>query len=71
MYTALMPSELTPVEYKLFRYHFLLGADWNLCRRYLKIDKATFDATVERIQRKLGRVVSVAPTDAGDNRYVA
>jgi hypothetical protein len=41
--------------YKLFRYHFLLGADWRLCCRQLKIDRGTFFHTVYRIEQLLGR----------------
>ena len=42
-------------EYKIFRYHFLLGADWKLCCRKLNIDRGTFFHEVYRIQQKLGR----------------
>ena len=45
---------LTPAQYKLFRYHFLLGADYLLCCRKLNIDKGTFFHAVYRIQQKLG-----------------
>lgn len=41
--------------YKLFRYHFLLGADWRLCCRVLKIDRGTFFHTIYRIEQLLGR----------------
>jgi hypothetical protein len=47
---------LTPAEYRLFNYHFLLGADWKLCCRKLKIDRGTFFHAVYRIQAKLGQV---------------
>ncbi len=47
---------LTPEEYKLFRIHFLLGADWRLCVRQLNMDRGTFFHSVYRIQQKLGRV---------------
>jgi len=43
-------------EYKLFRYHFLLGADWKLCCRQLKMDRGLFFHSIYRIQQKLGRV---------------
>lgn len=42
-------------EYKLFRLHFLLGADWRLCCRQLKLDRGSFFHSVYRIQQKLGR----------------
>jgi len=42
-------------ENRVFRYHFLLGADWRLCTRQLKMDRGTFFHTIYRIQQKLGR----------------
>jgi hypothetical protein len=42
-------------EYRLFRFHFLLGADWRLCCRQLKMEKGIFFHSVYRIQQKLGR----------------
>jgi hypothetical protein len=47
---------LNEFEYKVFRFHFLLGADWRLCCRQMKIDRGTFFHAVYRIQQKLGRV---------------
>jgi hypothetical protein len=47
---------LTEAEYQLFRFHFLLGADWKLCCRRLHMDRGTFFHAVYRIQQKLGRV---------------
>lgn len=47
---------LNEEEYKLFRYHFLLGADWRLCCRKLDLDRGAFFHAVYRIQQKLGRV---------------
>jgi hypothetical protein len=46
---------LTDDEHRIFRFHFLLGADWKLCCRKLKLDKGDFFHTVYRIQQKLGR----------------
>jgi hypothetical protein len=46
---------LDDLEYALFRYHFLLGADWKLCCRQLKIDRGNFFHAVYRIEQKLGR----------------
>lgn len=43
-------------EYQLFRYHFLLGADWKLCTRRLKLERGNFFHAVYRIEQKLGRV---------------
>jgi len=47
---------LTTSEYDIFRFHFLLGADWKLCCWRLKLDRGTFFHTVYRIEQKLGRV---------------
>ena len=42
-------------EHQLFRYHFLLGADWKLCTRKIGMDRGTFFHSVYRIEQKLGR----------------
>jgi hypothetical protein len=42
-------------EYRLFRFHFLLGADWRLCTRRLGLDRGNFFHSVYRIEQKLGR----------------
>ena len=47
---------LDDVEYQIFKFHFLLGADWKLCCRRLKIDRGNFFHTVYRIEHRLGRV---------------
>lgn len=47
---------LDEFEYRIFRFHFLLGADWKLCCRRLNIDRGTFFHAVYRIEEKLGRV---------------
>lgn len=47
---------LTDFEYLVFRNHFLLGADWRLCCRQMKIDRGEFFHAVYRIQNQLGRV---------------
>ena len=46
---------LDDLEYKIFRFHFLLGADWKLCWRQLRMDRGLFFHAVYRIQQKLGR----------------
>jgi hypothetical protein len=46
---------LDDAEYRIFRYHFLLGADWKLCCRQMKIDRGVFFHMVYRLQQKLGR----------------
>ncbi len=47
---------LNDVEYRLFNYHFLLGADWRLCCAKLRIDRGTFFHEVYRVEQRLGRV---------------
>lgn len=47
---------LTPTEWRIFKFHYLLGADWKLCCRRLKMDKGSFWHAVYRIEAKLGRV---------------
>jgi hypothetical protein len=42
-------------EYRLFRYHFLLGADWRLCTRQLGMDRGTLFHAIYRIEKTLGR----------------
>jgi hypothetical protein len=46
---------LDETEYKVFRYHFLLGANWKLCCRQMNVDRGTFFHLVYRIEQKLGR----------------
>jgi hypothetical protein len=43
-------------EHRLFRFHFLLGADWKLCSRRLGLDRGAFFHEVYRMEQKLGRV---------------
>jgi hypothetical protein len=45
-------------SYRLFRYHYLLGADWKLSCRVLKMDKGDFFHRVYRIEEVLGRTFS-------------
>ncbi len=42
-------------QYKIFKFHFLLGADWRLCCRKLDIERGEFFHEVYRIEQKLGR----------------
>jgi hypothetical protein len=46
---------LSEYEYKIFRYHFILGADYRLCCRKLKMDKGDFFHLIYKIKAKLGR----------------
>jgi hypothetical protein len=47
---------LDATEYRLFKFHYLLGADWKLCCRQLKMERGDFFHEVYRIQQKLGKV---------------
>jgi hypothetical protein len=47
--------ELTPEEYRVFRYFFLLRADRKLCSRYVNMDRGTWYHAIYRIEVKLGR----------------
>ena len=42
-------------DHRLFRFYFLLGADWQLCARQLKMDRGNFFHAIYRIERTLGR----------------
>lgn len=55
-FTLVTRRSLTEQEYQLFRYHFLLGADWKLCTRKLGMDRGNFFHAVYRIEQKLGLV---------------
>jgi hypothetical protein len=56
-FTLVPRRVLTAAEYRLFRFHFLLGADWKLCCRQMKMERGAFFHEVYRIQEKLGRVL--------------
>jgi len=47
---------LEPGLYRIFCYHYLLGADWRLCCQRLRLDRGRFFHAVYRIQETLGRV---------------
>jgi len=47
---------LTALEHKIFTAHYLLGADWKLCCRQLKMDRGNFFHSIYRIEQKLGKV---------------
>jgi hypothetical protein len=55
-FTLVSKRTLTDAEYRLFKFHFLLGADWKLCCWKLKMDRGNFFHAVYRIQQKLGKV---------------
>jgi hypothetical protein len=53
---------LSPEEWRVFSYHYLLGADWKLCTRRLGLDRGNFFHAIYRIQEKLGKVFrEIAP----------
>lgn len=62
---------LSAFEYRLFNYHFLLGANSVLCCRKMNIDLNTFSETVRQLQEKVGKAlattVSVESTLEGDH----
>lgn len=43
------------LAWRVFRYHFLLGADWKICVRKLRIPKGEFFHEVYRVEQTLGR----------------
>jgi len=47
---------LSEEDWKIFNYHFLLGADWRLCSKKLNMDRGTFFHEVYRITSRLGRL---------------
>jgi hypothetical protein len=47
---------LDPVEYQIFRWYFMLGADGNLCARRLKMDRGAFYHQLYGLMEKLGRI---------------
>ena len=47
---------LPTFDYAVFKYHFLLGADWRLCCRKMGIDRGSFFHSVYRIEQRLGRI---------------
>jgi hypothetical protein len=42
-------------EFRIFRYHFILGADWKLCCQRMGINRGAFFHAIYRIEQKLGR----------------
>lgn len=47
---------LNEADHQIFRFHFLLGADWRLCCRRLGMDRGAFFHQLYRIEQKLGRI---------------
>lgn len=42
-------------EHRIFRFFYLLGADWRLCCMRLKMPRGAFFHRLYRLQEKLGR----------------
>lgn len=42
-------------EHRIFRYHYLLAADWKLCCQKLNFERGAFFHEIYRIEQKLGR----------------
>ncbi|MDZ4802730.1 MAG: hypothetical protein SGI92_31600 [Bryobacteraceae bacterium] len=55
-FTLVAKRTLTPDEHRIFRYRYILGADWRLCCRKLNVDKHRFYHVLYNIQQKLGKV---------------
>lgn len=55
-FTLVARRSLSEADYRIFKYHYLLGADWKLCCRKLKMDRGRFFHAVYRIQQRLGRI---------------
>jgi hypothetical protein len=55
-FTLVSRRTLSPEDYRLFTFHFLLGAEWRLCCRRLQMDRGNFFHAVYRIEQKLGKV---------------
>jgi hypothetical protein len=46
---------LDDLDYAVFTWHFVMGADWRLCCRRLRIDRGTVFHAIYRIEQTLGR----------------
>jgi hypothetical protein len=46
---------LDPFHHRIFRWYFVLGADWKLCSRRLGMDRGLFFHAIYRIEEKLGK----------------
>ena len=55
-FMLIIKRTLLPEEYQLFTFHYLLGADWKLCCRRLKMDRGLFFHSAYRIEQKLGKI---------------
>lgn len=46
---------LDPLEHAIFKFHYLLGADWKLCSHRLGIERGECFHAFYRVEAKLGR----------------
>jgi len=46
---------LDKAHYRVFRYHFLLGASWKVCCERLRLDRGNFYHAIYRVERQLGK----------------
>lgn len=61
-FLLVMKRTLTPAQQKIFRLHFMLGADWKLCCRQLKMEKGDFFHLIYDIENQLGeQFVTIRP----------
>ncbi len=47
---------LNAEDWRIFSYHYLLGADWRMCTKKLGMDRGTFFHEIYRITARLGRI---------------
>jgi hypothetical protein len=57
-FTLVAKRSLDAYHYRIFRYHYLLGADFRLCCARLRLDRGDFFNALYAIQNKLGKVFS-------------
>jgi hypothetical protein len=55
-FLATVKRALTEEEHQIFRWHYLLGADWRMCCKRIGVEKAPFFYEIYRIEAKLGKM---------------
>jgi hypothetical protein len=56
-FLSMAKRNLDEAEHRIFRMHYLLGANWRMCCGRLGLDKGQFFHTVYRIEQKVGRAL--------------
>ncbi len=56
-FLATAKRTLDEEEHRIFRLHYLLGANWRLCCERLSVEKGAFFHSIYRIEQKMGRVL--------------